>query len=155
MTKSPATYLMLVAASLLGGVARPHFSSAAEIDFEREIRPILAEKCLLCHGPDDTKGGLRLTGLDFASKALESGHRGVVPGKPDESALVARIYASDPDDIMPPPNKAEPLTVAEKAKLKQWIGEGATTRASYEWPARRCQPRGRAERAPIDDRTVA
>jgi mono/diheme cytochrome c family protein len=128
MTKSPATCFTLVAVSLLGGIARPPVSSAAEVDFERDIRPIFAEKCLLCHGPDDKKGGLRLTGLDFASKALESGHRGIVPGKPDESALVARIQSSDPDDIMPPPKKAEPLSSAEKAKLKQWIAEGA------KWP---------------------
>ena len=128
MTKSRLNRFMLVAASLFGGVAGSHLGSAAGIDFDREIRPILSEKCLLCHGPDDTKGGLRLTGLEFASKVLESGERGIVPGKPDESALVARIHATDPDEIMPPPKKGKPLTGTEKAKLKQWIAEGAT------WP---------------------
>ena len=103
-------------------------TASAEIDFEHEIRPILAEKCLLCHGPDDEKGGLRLTGIDFASKELDSGMIGILPGKPEESALIDRIHSTDPDEIMPPPDDAEPLTAEEKAKLRQWIAEGAN------WP---------------------
>jgi hypothetical protein len=125
MTKSPATFFA-VAVSLSWGIARPHLS--AEIDFEREIRPILAEKCLLCHGPDDKKGGLRLTGIEFAAQALKSGAKGIVPGKPDQSAVIARIHASDPDEVMPPPDQSKPLSDAEKSKLTQWIAEGAN------WP---------------------
>ncbi len=101
---------------------------AANIDFESEIRPILAEKCMLCHGPDDKKGGLRLTGIDFASQKLKSGEIAIVPGDPAKSSLIDRIHSADPDDIMPPPDKAEPLTDSEKSKLKQWIAEGA------DWP---------------------
>ncbi|MBL9153974.1 MAG: PSD1 domain-containing protein [Verrucomicrobiales bacterium] len=123
MTKSPAACLPSVAIASIWAVAC--LGVSAEIDFEREIRPILAEKCLLCHGPDDSKGGLRLTGLDFATRELESGHRGIVPGRPELSAVMGRVQATDPDEVMPPPDKGEPLTDAEKAKLRQWIAEGA------------------------------
>lgn len=124
MTKSPAHF---VAVFLLAGTtAIP--AAFAEVDFEKDVRPILAEKCLLCHGPDDEKGGLRLTGIDFAARELDSGEFGIVPGKPEASAVIDRIHAEDPDDIMPPPDKAEPLTAAEKETLRTWIAEGA------EWP---------------------
>lgn len=102
--------------------------AAAEVDFETEIRPILAEKCLLCHGPDDESGGLRLTGLEFATRELDSGMVGIRPGKPDESEIIFRIHETDPAEVMPPPKKAEPLTEKEKTLLSQWIAEGAS------WP---------------------
>ncbi len=100
----------------------------AEVDFETAIQPIFAEKCTLCHGPDDKKGGLRLTGIEPASIALKSGERAIVPGDVSASHLIERIYSDDPDEVMPPPDKAEPLTSAEKALLRQWIAEGA------DWP---------------------
>ena len=115
-----------IAISLIFGAANSIYG--ADIDFESEIRPILAEKCMLCHGPDDKKGGLRLTGIDFASQKLKSGEIAIIPGDPEKSSLLKRIHADDPDDIMPPPDKAEPLTDSEKSKLKQWIAEGA------DWP---------------------
>ena len=102
--------------------------AADDIDFERDVRPILAEKCTLCHGPDDAKGGLRLTDLEKAGSELKSGHIAIVPGDPDASALIDRIYHDDPDEVMPPPDKAEPLTEAEKNTLRLWIASGA------DWP---------------------
>jgi hypothetical protein len=98
------------------------------VDFERDIRPIFAEKCIVCHGPDDEKGGLRLTGIEFARRKLESGNRAIVPGDLKASALIERIHATDPDEVMPPPDEAEPLTDAEKALLERWIADGAS------WP---------------------
>ena len=103
-------------------------SHGAEVDFERDIRPILAEKCTLCHGPDETKAGLRLTGIEPATKVLESGLRGIVPGEPEASEVMHRVRATDPDEVMPPPDKGEPLTGEEAAKLEQWIASGAV------WP---------------------
>ena len=105
------------------------FSSvSAEVDFVRDVQPIFAEKCTLCHGPDDKKGGLRLTSIDFASVELKSGHRAIVPGDTAASHLLERIHSDDPDEIMPPPDKAEPLTDKEKKILQQWIDQGA------DWP---------------------
>ncbi len=100
----------------------------SSIQFERDIRPIFAEKCTLCHGPDEAKGGLRLTGIDAATAILESGKRAILPGQVNESVILDRIHASDPDEMMPPPGKAEPLTADEKRLLEQWIAEGAN------WP---------------------
>ena len=101
---------------------------AAPVDFSRDIRPIFSEKCTLCHGPDDAQGGLRLTDLDSAQVTLKSGKIAIVPGNADASEIIERIHHADPDSVMPPPGKAEPLTDGEKALLKQWINEGA------DWP---------------------
>ncbi len=98
------------------------------LDFEREVRPILAEKCMLCHGPDDSKAGLRLTGIEYAAKVLESGARAVVPGEPEHSEMIARVRSDDPDLQMPPPGKGEPVTPAEADILHEWIAGGAV------WP---------------------
>ncbi|MDA7920499.1 PSD1 and planctomycete cytochrome C domain-containing protein [Verrucomicrobiales bacterium] len=103
-------------------------SNGAEVDFVNDIQPIFAEKCTLCHGPDDKKGGLQLTGIEPASILLKSGSRAIVPGDVLASHLIERIHSSDPDEVMPPPDKAEPLTGVEKSKLEQWIKEGA------DWP---------------------
>lgn len=92
------------------------------------MRPIFAEKCTICHGPDDDKGGLRLTNLENASIELKSGNTAIVPGDAKASALIDRIFHDDPDEVMPPPDKAEPLTDAEKNTLRRWIAAGA------DWP---------------------
>ena len=98
-----------------------------EILFNRDIRPILAEKCLACHGFDAAKreAGLRLDDAAAAAAELDSGARAVVPGDPGASALVARIRATDPDEIMPPPHTGKPVSAAEVALLEEWIRQGA------------------------------
>src|SRR5260370_684880 len=93
-----------------------------KIDFNRDIRPILSDKCFACHGPDTSKvkGKLR---LDVREVAVKKG--AIVPGKPDESELVRRVHAADPDERMPPPQSNKTLTAAEKDLLKNWIASGA------------------------------
>ncbi|MBY0524987.1 MAG: PSD1 and planctomycete cytochrome C domain-containing protein [Gemmataceae bacterium] len=102
-------------------------ASAKDVDFNRDVRPILASKCFQCHGFDDgaRKAGLRLDVRDAALKELKSGTIAIVPGKPDESELVARIVHANERKVMPPPKTAKRLTDAEVATLKQWIGQGA------------------------------
>ena len=105
---------------------------AKSIDFNRDIRSILADHCFACHGPDQhqRKGGkgqadgLR---LDIASgaKADLGGYAAVRPGQPEHSALIARIMANS-DRIMPPNNFHKPLNAQQKQLLKQWISQGAT-----------------------------
>ncbi|MCB1229018.1 MAG: DUF1553 domain-containing protein [Verrucomicrobiae bacterium] len=101
-------------------------SSAEEevrrVDFDFSVRPIFSEHCLQCHGPDEEarKGKLR---LDVRESALEK--EAVVPGNPDESELIARIYSDDPDEVMPPPDAKTQLTEAEKAVLGKWVEQGA------------------------------
>lgn len=98
-------------------------ASAGEIDFNRQIRPILSDNCILCHGPSESTREADLR-LDVRASAIESGL--LVPDRPDQSEVIARVFAEDPDVIMPPPQSNKRLTVAQRALLKQWVAEGAT-----------------------------
>ncbi|MCG6156078.1 PSD1 and planctomycete cytochrome C domain-containing protein [Rubinisphaera margarita] len=95
---------------------------AADIDFNRDIRPVLSDKCFLCHGPDETtrEVGLR---LDVRENAVEYG--ALVPGDAAASAIIERITSTDPDLVMPPPSTDKTMTPAEVAKMRQWIEQGA------------------------------
>ena len=94
----------------------------AKLEYNRDIRPILADHCFACHGPDSAarKGDLR---LDQQAAALESG--AIVPGQPDNSELVRRILSADAEEIMPPPELKHPLTEEHRNVLIRWIREGA------------------------------
>lgn len=97
-------------------------AAAAGIRYNRDIRPILSDKCFFCHGPDPKhrEGELR---LDIREDALKS--KAFVPGKPSESELIHRIITDDEDDLMPPPDSKKELSDREKALLRQWVAEGA------------------------------
>jgi Protein of unknown function (DUF1553)/Protein of unknown function (DUF1549)/Planctomycete cytochrome C len=97
------------------------------IDYNRQIRPILSNYCLKCHGPDEQErqAGLRLDLREAALAPAESGRPAIVPGKADESRLVQRIFSDDPGKLMPPPESNKKLSAAEKQLLKDWIAEGA------------------------------
>ena len=103
-------------------------SAAAEnepaIDFNRDIRPILSDKCFFCHGPDEheRKADLRLDTREGALADL-GGYFSIVPGKPNESEFVFRI--TDPEDPMPPEDSHKELKPEEIELLTQWIAEGA------------------------------
>ncbi|HSM49102.1 MAG TPA: PSD1 and planctomycete cytochrome C domain-containing protein [Draconibacterium sp.] len=101
-----------------------------EISYNRDIRPILSDKCFLCHGPDANtrEAGLRLDLQEgaFAELLVNKGHFAVVPGSPEESELIRRIESTDPAVLMPLPESNLPqLTPEEIAVFKQWIKEGA------------------------------
>jgi hypothetical protein len=102
-------------------------SAAEGVVFNRDIRPILSDKCFACHGPDDAKreSGLRLDRAAEATAELESGTRAIVPAHPEESELLARIVSGDPDVVMPPPHLGKAVTPTEAALLRRWIAEGA------------------------------
>jgi hypothetical protein len=93
-----------------------------DIQFNRDIRPILSESCFSCHGPDKNVRKAKLR-LDVREVAIE--REAIVPGKPDESKVVEHIFATDPDEIMPPPKSRKNLTEAQKELLKKWIAAGA------------------------------
>ncbi len=103
-----------------------HASGATPVDFNRDVRPIISEKCYHCHGPDDQarKAHLRLDVRDEALKERE-GVRAIVPGRPEQSDLIARITSKDPDEIMPPPKEHHTISEAECSTLQRWIAEGA------------------------------
>lgn len=102
-------------------------SSAAPIDFQRDVRQILAEHCTVCHGVDDAvrKGGLRLDLRESALAGGDSGTKAIVPGQADQSELVRRITSADAGTVMPPPSQNKPLSAQQVQTLKQWIAEGA------------------------------
>ncbi len=101
--------------------------AAAGPDYNREVRPILSNRCFKCHGPDEEnqEAGLRLDLREAAIAELDSGERAIVPGHADASELVARIMSDDPDLVMPPPARKVTLTPDEKRVLTEWINAGA------------------------------
>jgi hypothetical protein len=101
--------------------------SAEEIDFALDIRPILSDKCFACHGPDQKhrQGGFRLDQKESALGEADSGEIPVVPGKPDESELIARITSEDDLLRMPPRESNKQLTAGEIDLLQRWIASGA------------------------------
>jgi len=122
---------LALSAALLGAlpVSAPAASgkSRPAVDFQREVRPILSRYCFKCHGPDEgsRKGNLRLDLRESALQPAKSGERAVVPGRPNESELIRRVFAVDPDDVMPPPETKQSLSAAEKETLRRWIASGA------------------------------
>src|SRR5947209_285170 len=90
-------------------------------DFAREVRPLLARYCFKCHGPDETTRKAKLR-LDVPGK-LEDGV--IVPGQPEHSEVVARVFAADLAKRMPPPATKTALSADQKNLLKQWIASGA------------------------------
>ena len=78
-----------------GGLSLP-VQAGESHSFSRDIQPLLAKHCVLCHGPDDDSAGLRLDQHDRALAVLESGQRAIVPGQPEASALLQRVSATDP-----------------------------------------------------------
>ncbi|MFN7805818.1 MAG: DUF1549 domain-containing protein, partial [Planctomycetaceae bacterium] len=102
-----------------GGETRP-------ILFNRDVRPILADHCFTCHGPDAArrKADLRLD-TEAGARADLGGRRAVVPGETAQSELLARVLATDPNEQMPPPGQGKPLSPQQVAILQAWIEQGA------------------------------
>lgn len=103
------------------------FARPTELTFNQDIRSILSQNCFQCHGPDanSREAGLRLDEFESAT-ADNNGVRAIVPGKPADSEVIARIYSNDIDEVMPPPEaKLAPLTPKQKESLSTWISQGA------------------------------
>jgi Protein of unknown function (DUF1553)/Protein of unknown function (DUF1549)/Planctomycete cytochrome C len=146
MKSSALVYSMVTVASMFGLQAGMPAAPVPAVEYNRQIRPILSENCFFCHGPDAAKrkGKLRLDVRDAAVKKAA-----FVPGKPGESELIRRIFASNPDDLMPPPGSNRSLTPAQKEQLRRWIGAGAVYQEhwAYEKPVKPALP---AKLNPID-----
>ncbi len=126
MTKQVSRWLGSLALGL--GVLSPGSVAWAEpeVRFNRDIRPILSDKCYRCHGPDENarQAGLRLD-LESEAKADRGGSRAIDVTAPGRSLLLARITAEDPEERMPPAASGKTLSEAEIGTLKQWIEAGA------------------------------
>jgi mono/diheme cytochrome c family protein len=118
--------------ALLPFLMSASFAAEEKIQFNRDIRPILAENCFHCHGPDPAarKASLRLdteAGF-FAARMTKDGKEEpptIIKGQPDKSTLFQRIITKDEDEIMPPPKEHKTLKSAEIALVRRWIEQGA------------------------------
>ena len=101
-------------------------SAAQPVNFSRDVLPILSDNCFQCHGPDENKrkGGLRLDTRE-AAVALKDGVAAIVPGNAKGSEMLARLTASDPEDVMPPAKSNKKVTPEQAETLRRWIQEGA------------------------------
>ena len=136
--KSLTLRVLVVAFSLaaLGLAAEP-------VRYNRDIRPILSDKCFFCHGPDEKKREAKLR-LDTREGAIKSA---IIPGKPDKSELLRRVTTKDANDHMPPAKSKLPaITTAEVDLLRRWIAEGAQYEAHWAFvplqPVRVAEPKG-------------
>jgi hypothetical protein len=116
-------FVLCCAVNLINAVA----FGAEPPDFNRDVRPILSAHCFKCHGPDDKarEAGLRLDRPEGATAKLESEATAIVPGQPDKSELVRRIFSADEGELMPPPAANKALSAAQKDTLRRWIESGA------------------------------
>ena len=114
--------LSSVTFSLIAGTPR--------VDFNRDIQPIMADTCFRCNGFDEKarKAKLRLDIREEALKPTKSGDVPIVPGKPDQSEVIRRLFTEDADDRMPPEFIHKPLTKEQKEMFRRWIAEGAEYR---------------------------
>src|SRR5688500_15788048 len=121
--------LLLLSILLAATIAR---GAEPRIDFNRDVRPILSDKCFFCHGPDEKHRSAKLRlDVEKDAKADRDGTFAVVPGKPEESELVARITTKDDTERMPPKKANKPLTAAEIDTLTRWVKEGAKWSAPW------------------------
>jgi len=132
---SPLVAAALIAMMTIGprGLAAEAAAPGAALpapSFTRDIKGILSNRCVRCHGPDAEDrqgggdGGLRLDTFAGATADL-GGHAAIVPGQPERSELLARITATDPDRVMPPPTAGDRLPPAQVDLLRRWVADGA------------------------------
>jgi hypothetical protein len=153
------TCAIVVIAMIASGLAPrwAHAAPPARIDFNRQIRPILSDKCFRCHGPDSSarQAGLRLD-LAEQAKADRGGRAAIEPGNAAASLLIERITADDPLQRMPPESLRKPLSKQELLLLRTWIDQGAEYQPHWalQPPARSAPPNDGSDPAlqatPID-----
>src|SRR3569833_2205827 len=132
-TRSNAAGIALCAAFLVPAIVQAAGKVAhapapvPRVDFNRDVRPILAANCFACHGQDPTsrQANLRLDLRDGAL-AARNGKAAIVPGKPENSLLVARVRAGENSPLlMPPPSSGHHLTAEQQETLTRWVRQGA------------------------------
>lgn len=131
--------ILLSVLTLIGRPAEAHVRASAgspgekQVDWGRDVRPILAARCFTCHGPDPSsrKANLRLDDPHSAKAVRSHGRAAVTSGDPDASELLARILTDDPEERMPP--EGPPLSPEEESLIRRWIAEGAEWSEAWSW----------------------
>jgi hypothetical protein len=156
---SAALFFAIAGAAAAAGPAAP--ARKGVLQFNRDVLPILADRCFACHGPGVKQpgGGLRLDRRDLATAKSAGRAAAIVPGKPEASELVRRVHASGPG-LMPPAATQKTLTAVEKRILRDWVGQGAPYQAHWSLlpPVRAALPAVRDRswpRNPIDHFVLA
>lgn len=105
------------------------------IRYNRDIRPLLSDTCFRCHGPDRNarQAGLRLDLQEEATKKTRSGAFPIVPGRPEESEVIRRIFATEKYEVMPPPDVHKELTAQQKELIRRWVAAGAVYEGHWAW----------------------
>ncbi len=130
---------------IAGGMFSPAFVHAdappAKIDFNRDIRPILSETCFACHGPDKNKrkADLRLDTKEGLHN-LADGPKVIVPGKPGESELIARLTSTSAEERMPPASTGKTVTPEQIELIRKWIEQGAEFKGHWAYIAPTMSP---------------
>ena len=122
MGRLPAIILCFAAVAAPAQDHKPD-DAASPVSFSEQIAPILAKKCVACHGAEKSKGHFRLDTFELLMKSGESKSAPVLPGHPEQSELYLRLTAEDEDDRMP--QKDDPLPAPDIARIERWIKEGA------------------------------
>ena len=148
---------------LIAAMSEPLALQAAEpmvvprVEFNRDIRPILSDKCFTCHGPDSARrqAGLRLDVRESAVAERDGGARAFAPGSSSTSESLRRVMSADPDEVMPPPNSGRKLSPREIDLLKRWLDDGAVYQPHWSFIAPRATvppttEQSAAARGPVD-----
>jgi hypothetical protein len=133
-TNAPSLWSAFAASSLALASAAAAEPTGPAPDFNRDIRPILAENCFYCHGQDPAK---READLRLDDRAAAVAARAIVPGDPGASEILERIHSTDEDVVMPPPTSNRGLTAEQKRLLDRWIAAGAEYQPHWAFTAPR------------------
>ncbi len=133
----PAPFRLLARAIVCLTLSSRMVAADPPLSFNRDIRPVLSDKCFACHGfdPKTREGGLRLDTPEGAFATNKKGKAAIVPGDPENSMVWQRILSADPDEMMPPPESHKQLSGPEKEKIRRWIGEGAVYQKHWAFEA--------------------
>jgi hypothetical protein len=142
-------FSLAIAASSITGTTH----AADDIDFNRDVRPILSDLCFTCHGPDANTREAEVRLDQEAAVFAKRDTPLIVRGKPLESELIRRILSSDDDERMPPPESKKQPTAAQKATLQSWIEQGAkwATHWAYVPPVKVAPPNVKHENAVLNE----
>ncbi|MCY2985906.1 MAG: DUF1549 domain-containing protein [Planctomycetota bacterium] len=126
-------HLVVVLLGLLNWASGPRLIAdspdVVEVDFSRQIRPLLAKQCFSCHGPDKQESGVALHDFAKATGQADSGHKAIVPGNIEKSEILRRITSEDPSQRMPPEGPG--LSKPQSELIRKWIQSGAEYREHW------------------------
>lgn len=149
-------FCLRIRASMIASLFFLGFSCSlvgGEIDYQKDVQPIFAERCATCHGMDEAtrEAGLRLDVREDALSGGDSGEAAVVPGSPDASELMRRIMSKDDSEVMPPPDAHPPLSDSQIQTLRQWIEQGAEYQVHWSFtPPRKIELPDGSDGNPVD-----